>query len=179
MSFCITVPEFDHILVPASQPTCPYCGKLIHQTFQPTSVPIGGTSPSLYTTASSLSSTALLLPQSPQYMIIDPEIESYTRISVPGHLISLSKSFTLQLGKQSQNNRFALSESNWKEVNKIRSGRLISKNWLKTKGKFDIGAKKEVKVSDNQTVDIFVGTKGQPAGNFALKVYNISVNSSS
>ena len=62
----------------------------------------------------------------------------------------------------------------------MRLGGLISKkNRLKTKGKFDIGAKKEVKVLDNQTVDIFVRSKGQPAGNFALKVYNISINSSS
>ena len=93
-------------------------------------------------------------------MIIDLKIESYTRISAPGHSISLLKSFTLQSGKQNQNNRFALFESNWKEVDKIRLDEFISKkDWLKTKGKFDIGAKKEVKVSDNWIVDIFVGNK--------------------
>ena len=114
MSFCIAVPEFDNVLVPASQPTgtCPSCGKLLHQTLQPTSVPVGGTSPSPYTTAFSSSSTALLPPWLPQYIIIDPEIESYTQISALGHLVSPLKSFTLQLGKQNQSNRFALFESN-------------------------------------------------------------------
>ena len=93
-------------------------------------------------------------------MIIDPEIESYTRISAPGHPISPSKSFTLQSGKQNQNNRFALFESNRKEVDKMRSDGFISKtDRLKTKGKFDIGAKEEVKVLDNRTVDVFVGNK--------------------
>ena len=62
----------------------------------------------------------------------------------------------------------------------MRSGGLISKeNRLKTKGKFDIRAKKEVKVSDTRTVNIFVRIKRQPARNFALNVYNISINSSS
>ena len=159
MSFYIAVPEFDHVLVPTSQPTCPYCGKVLHQTVQPTSAPVGGTSLSPYTTAFSSSSTVLLPPQLPQYMIVNPKIESYTRISVPGHPISPLKSFTLQSGKQNQNNRFALFESNWKEVDKIRSDEFISKNRLKAKGKFDIGAKKEVKVLDNWTVDIFVGNK--------------------
>ena len=169
MSFCVAVPEFDHALVPASQPTCPYCGKLLCQTLQPASVPVGGASPSRYTTASSWNSTALLPPQLPQYMIIDPEIESYTRTSAPGHPISPSKPSTLQSGKENQNNRFTSFESNRKEVDKTRSDGFISKkDRLKTKGKFDIGAQKEVKVSDNRTVDIVVGNKRQPAGNFAL-----------
>ena len=110
MSFFVAVPEFDHVLVPASQPTstCPYCGNRLHQTLQPTSVPVGGTSPSPYTTAFSSSSTALLPPRLPQYIITDPEIESYTQISDLGHLINPSKSFTLQSGKQNQSNKFAL-----------------------------------------------------------------------
>ena len=138
MSFCIVVPEFNHALVPASQPTYPNCGKLLCQTLQPTSVSVGGTSLSLYTTASSSSSTALLPPQLPQYMIIDSIVESYTQISVPGHP---SKPFTLQLGKQNQNNRFALFESNQKEVDKMRSDGFISKkDQLKTKGEFGVGA---------------------------------------
>ena len=170
MSFCVAVPEFDHALVPASQPTCPYCGKLLRQTLQPTSVPIGGTSPSLYTTATSSSSTAVLPPRSPQYVIIDPEIEGYSRIPAQGHPISPSKPYTLQSNKQNRSNRFASFESNRKEVDKTRSDGFISKkDRLKTKGKFDVGAKKEVKVSDNRTADIFVGNKGQPAGNFSLK----------
>ena len=141
MSFCIVVPEFNHALVPASQPTYPNCGKLLCQTLQPTSVSVGGTSLSLYTTASSSSSTALLPPQLPQYMIIDSMVESYTQISVPGHPISPSSSFTLQLGKQNQNNRFALFESNQKEVDKMRSDGFISKkDQLKTKGEFGVGA---------------------------------------
>ena len=74
-------------------------------------------------------------------MIIDSKVESYTQISVPGHPISPLKSFTLQLGKQNQNNRFALFESNRREVDKMRSDGFISKkDQLKTKGEFGVGA---------------------------------------
>jgi hypothetical protein len=40
---------------------------------------------------------------------------------------------------------------------------------LKAKGKFEVGDKKDIKVSDNWTGDIFVGTKGQLVGKFALQ----------
>jgi hypothetical protein len=49
-------------------------------------------------------------------------------------------------------------------------GFVIRKDKLKAKGKFEVGAKKDIKVSDDRTADIFVGTKGQQAGKFALQV---------
>ena len=49
------------------------------------------------------------------------------------------------------------------------SGRLISKGQLKGKGKFGVGSKKDLELSDNRTADIVVGNKGQQAGEFVLK----------
>ena len=80
MSLYVAVPELYHAAAPASQPTCPYYGKFLRQTPQPSTVPTGDTSS--YPTASS--STALLLARPPiQYIAIDAEIDiSLTGTSV-------------------------------------------------------------------------------------------------
>lgn len=106
-------------------------------------------------------STTLLLPRSPiQYIIIDPEINtSHTRTLVLRTSPSKPESSTLQ---SKQKNKFATFESNRKEIDKKRSDGFIGKkNRLKTKGKFEVGGKKEIKVSDNRTADTFVVDKGE------------------
>ena len=53
-------------------------------------------------------------------------------------------------------------------MEKARSDGFISKkDRLKPKGKFEVGSKKEVKVSDGRTADIFVGNKVNMQGSLS------------
>ena len=110
-----------------------------------------------------MSSSAQQLHSPVDFVVIDSVLDT-TNNPVP------PATTTTTTYAQKQPDRFATFKANRKEVEKARSAGFISKkDRLKPKGKFEVGSKKEVKVSDGRTVDIFVGNKGQHAREFVLK----------
>jgi hypothetical protein len=166
MSFCVAVPEFNHNAVPVTQPTCPYCG--MHLRHVPQSA---GSSKVIGNITAYTASSTYVSPRQPSpvhYIVIDSE-NDFTEASSAA--MRPAPTSTAQISAlQKEKNRFSTFDRNRKAVDITRADGFVSqKDKLKAKGKFEVGAKKDIKVSDNRTADIFVGTKGQQAGKFALQ----------
>ena len=108
-----------------------------------------------------MSSSAQQLLSPIDFVVIDSVLDTTNNPTLPATTIIYT---------QKQPDRFATFKANKKEGEKTRSdGFLSKKDRLKLKGKFEVGSKMEVKVSDSRTADIFVGNKGQHAREFVLK----------
>jgi hypothetical protein len=166
MSFCVAVPEFNHNAVPVTQPTCPYCGMHLRHVQQSagSSKVIGNIT--AYTAFFTYVSARQ--PSPVHYVVIDSETDftEATSAAMRAAPTSTAQISTLQKEK----NRCSTFDKNRKAVDITRADGFVSrKNKLKAKGKFEVVAKNDINVSDNRTTDIFVGTKGQQAGKFALQ----------
>jgi len=166
MSFCVAVPEFNHNAVPVTQSTCPYCGIHLSHVQQSAS-----SSKVIGNIAAYTASAAYVLPRQPSpvhYVVIDSENDL---TEAPSAAIRPAPTSIAQISAlQKEKNRFPNFDKNRKAVDTTRADGFVSqKDKLKAKGKFEVGAKKDIKVSDNRTVDIFIGIKGQQAGKFALQ----------
>ena len=166
MSFCVGVPKFNHNVVPVIQSTCPYSGIYLYHVKQSE-----GSSKVIGNIAAYTVSSAYVSPREPSpvhYVVTDSENDLTKE---PFAAIHPAPTSIAQISvHQKEKNRFSTFDKKRKVVDTTGADGCVSrKNKFKAKGKLEVGAKKDIKVLDNRTADIFVGTKGQQAGKFALQ----------
>ncbi|KAF8537113.1 hypothetical protein BDD12DRAFT_888493 [Trichophaea hybrida] len=157
MSLCIAAPGFSHDSLPDTMISCPLCGKNLRFPLPASTEELASSSKATI----SLSTPSQTTPAT-RHIIIDSNTEhSPTRTG---------SALKYHQAQGSEIDRFTSFQANRNNITKTRAEGFISKKeQLVPKGKFEVGSRKEMKVSDNRTADIWVGYDGAGASTFKLR----------
>ncbi|KAF8533716.1 hypothetical protein BDD12DRAFT_809955 [Trichophaea hybrida] len=157
MSLCIAAPGFSHDSLPDTIISCLLCGKNLRFPLPASTEELASSSKATI----SLSTPSQTTPAT-RYIIINSDTEHSPACT--------GSALKYHQAQGSEIDRFTSFQANRNNITKTRAEGFISKKeQLVPKGKFEVGSRKEMKVSDNRTADIWVGYDGAGASTFKLR----------
>jgi uncharacterized Zn finger protein (UPF0148 family) len=149
-SSCTKVPGVVHTSLPALMVLCPYCGVPLSSLSQPSKSEPKPEATSTASSSSSFPSTSLNTTAKNKgkapVLILDSDTETIPNDTVPTNR-QTRKPFS---SKAFLRNKTIVEDSR-------REGFVRKEEKKRPKGRYEVGAKKNIPVSDNRTVDIHVG----------------------